>query len=63
MTLLLIFLVAIAILSVCMGVLFSWAWSAVFVARDAPEPPDQPCDLDDPEKRSEFERRHPQSRH
>jgi hypothetical protein len=62
MTLLLIFLVAIAILSVCMGVFLSWAWSAVFVDRDEPEPPDQPCDLDNPEQRSEFERRYPQSR-
>jgi hypothetical protein len=62
MTLLLIFVIAIVILSVSVGVFLSWAWSAVFAAREEPEPPDQPCDLDDPDQRSEFERRYPQSR-
>jgi hypothetical protein len=53
-----IFIIAIAVLSVSIGFLINWMWSAMFTASDEPEPPvDNPCDLDDPEKRREFERR------
>jgi hypothetical protein len=54
-----IFVVAIAVLSVSLGFLLNWVWSAVSTTDDVPEPPDNPCDLDDPEKRREFERRYP----
>jgi hypothetical protein len=58
--LLLIFIIAIAILmSVSIGLFLNWVWSAAFVADDDPEPPEKPCDLDDPEERREFERRYP----
>ncbi len=54
------FVVAIAVLSVSIGFLLNWLWSAMFTLDDEPEPPaDKPCDLDDPEKRREFERRYP----
>jgi hypothetical protein len=57
---LLIFVIAIAVLSISLGLILNWMWSAVFAAEDEPEPPvDNPCDLDDPEKRREFERRYP----
>jgi hypothetical protein len=57
--LLLIFLIAIVVLSVSIGFILNWIWSAAFTADDNPEPSDNPCDLDDPEQRREFERRYP----
>jgi hypothetical protein len=55
-----IFIIAIAVLSVSIGFLLNWMWSAMFTAADEPEPPvNNPCDLDDPDKRREFERRYP----
>jgi len=60
--LLLIFIIAIAIVSVSIGLFLNWVWSAAFAADDVPEPPEKPCDLDDPEERRKFERRHPPTR-
>jgi hypothetical protein len=56
----LIFVFAIAVLSVSIGFLLNSMRSAMFTADDEPDPPvDKPCDLDDPVKRREFERRYP----
>jgi hypothetical protein len=56
---LLIFVIAITVLSVSIGLLLNWMWSATFTAEDEPEPRYNPRDLDDPEQRREFERRYP----
>jgi hypothetical protein len=54
------FVVAIAVVSVSIGFLLNWLWSAMFTVDDESETPvNEPCDLDDPEKRREFERRYP----
>jgi hypothetical protein len=55
----LIFVIAIAILSVSLGFLLNGVWSAVFTTNGVPAPPDNPRDLDDPEQRREFEQRYP----
>jgi hypothetical protein len=54
-----IFVIAIGVLSVSLGLILNWMWSAIFPADDEPEPPDNPRDLDDPEERREFEHRYP----
>ena len=37
-----IFVIAIAVLSVSLGFLLNWVWSAVFTTDDVPEPRDNP---------------------
>jgi hypothetical protein len=54
-----IFIIAVAVLSISIGVILNWIWSAMFTADHEPEPLNNPRDLDDPEQRSEFERRYP----
>jgi hypothetical protein len=55
----LIFIIALIVLSVGIGLTLNWMRSALFQGGDSPEPPNNPRDLDDPEQRSEFERRYP----
>jgi hypothetical protein len=55
----LIFVIAITVLSVSLGFLLNGVWAAVFTTNGVPAPPDNPRDLDDPEQRREFEQRYP----
>jgi hypothetical protein len=58
----LIFIIALIVVSVGVGLTFDWMWSAMSPGGDSPEPPNNPRDLDDPEQRNEFERRYPPRR-
>jgi hypothetical protein len=58
----LIFIIALIVPSVSIGLTLNWMWAAMFPAELSPEPPNDPRALDDPEQRSEFERRNPPKR-
>ena len=55
----LIFVIALIVLSISIGLMLNWMWAAMFPTEVRPEPPNDPRDLDDPEQRRELERRYP----